>query len=213
MKEYKFNVAQIYLNDFFTPIRSKAHVIEVLMHALKYMLLNPTLSDDEAAGSLVLKVDKMSRLFFITEEKYFSIAFPFYVTFDENKYYFKFQNLLEIDSRLISQVLAIIQCDEFKATCSLDFISPICEYEEECDENFWLFLRELLLMEDGYIRYDYDVKNENGHAHPLNHYDLFYSSNATFKLGLKEKNSIIEFVDILDINTSCMYLTKPSNER
>lgn len=206
MKEYKFNVKQIFLDDFFTPIRSKAHVIEVLMHAIKYMLLNPSVNEDEAQGNLILRVDKMSRLFFFTEEKYFSIVFPFFVKFDSDKYKFRFQNLLEIDSRLISQVLSIIKCDEFKATCSLDFISPICNYEEECDENFWLFLRELLLMEDGYIRYDYDLANENGHIHPLNHYDLFYSSNATFKIGLNDVLSEDAFIDLLDSNRDCKYL-------
>jgi hypothetical protein len=211
MKEYKFNVKQIFLNDFFIPIRTKVHVIEVLMHTIKYMLLNPSVEEQESHGSIILRVDKMSRLFFFTEEKYFSIVFPFFVKFEDDKYQFRFQNLLEINSRLISQVLSIIKCDEFKATCSLDFISPICNYEEECDENFWLFLRELLLMEDGYIRYDYDLANENGHMHPLNHYDLFYSSNATFKLGLKEKDSHINFVDILDINTNCKYVIKSNN--
>ena len=67
--------------------------------------------------------------------------------------------MIDIDARLIAQVIAIIKCDEFKANCSLDFVAPICEYEEECDENFWIFLRELLLMEDGYIRYDLDQEN------------------------------------------------------
>ena len=89
------------------------------------------------------------------------------------------------------------------------FKSPIfCDYQEECDENenFLGFLRELLLMEDGYIRYDYDEEHKNGDLHPLNHYDLFYSSHATFKIGLNAILSEDEFVDLLDIKSDCKYL-------
>ncbi len=109
-------------------------------------------------------------------------------------------------------MIAIIKCDEFKANCSLEFVTPICDYTEECDENFWVFLRELLLMEDGYIRYDYDEEHENGDIHPLNHYDLFYSSNATFKIGLEDKERQTNFIDLMDINTSCKYLIKHNSE-
>ncbi len=206
MKQYKFNINQLYLDKFFRIIRTKAEVIEVLMRTIKYMLLNPTISKEKASGKIILQIDKMSRLFFFTNKKYYSIVFPFFTQKEEDTYSFSFKNMIEIDSRLISQVISIIKCDEFKANCSLDFVAPICDYEEECDENFWEFLRELLLMEDGYIRYDYDEKNENGAMHPLNHYDLFYSSNATFKIGLNQKLEEDDFTDLLDINTDCRYI-------
>jgi len=206
MKIYKFNISQIYLDRFFKPIRSKAEVIEVLMETIRYMLLNPIVDEEDRAGKIILKIDKMNRLFFFTNKKYFSIVFPFFAIKKENGYLFSFKNKIEIDSRLISQVLSIIKCDEFKAHCSLDFIEPICDYEEECDENFWIFLRELLLMEDGYIRYDYDEEHENGNLHPLNHYDLFYSSHATFKIGLNQELDESDFLDLLDINSDCKYL-------
>ncbi len=98
----------------------------------------------------------------------------------------------------------------------LTLTEPICDYESVCDENFWIFLRELLLMEDGYVRYDYDkatylIFKEKGeeHKHPLNHYDLFYSSNATFKIGLEERLSEDEFIDFLNIKTDSKYLKNP----
>ena len=97
--------------------------------------------------------------------------------------------------------------------CSLDFIAPICEFEENCNEFFWAFLRELLLMEDGYIRYDFDSehfseykKRGEDHKHPENHYDLFYSTQATFKLGLENKIKDTELIDLLNINTNCKYI-------
>lgn len=206
MKIYEFNISKNYLNRFFKPIRSKTDVIEVLMKAIEYMILNPSINEESAVGRIVLKIDKMNRLFFFTDEKYFSIVFPFFAIQEDDKYLFSFRNQIEIDSRLISQVISIIKCDEFEAHCSLDFVAPICDYEEECDENFWIFLRELLLMEDGYIRYDYDKEHENGNLHPLNHYDLFYSSHATFKIGLNSKLGEDEFMDLLNINSDCKYL-------
>jgi len=206
MKVYEFNISQVYIDKFFKPIRSKAEVIEVLMEAIRYMLLNPNVEEENKVGKIILKIDKMNRLFFFINEKYFSIVFPFFAIKEDKNYLFSFKNKIEIDSRLISQVISIIKCDDFQAHCSLDFVAPICEYEDECDENFWIFLRELLLMEDGYIRYDYDEEHENGNLHPLNHYDLFYSSHATFKIGLNSKLSKNEFMDLLDIKSDCKYL-------
>lgn len=219
MKKLEFNLDKAYLDKFFPKyrVKSKAQIIEILMEATRYMLLDPSVSQEKTAGKIILYIDKMSRLFFITEKKYFSIVFPFfaYDKDEDGKYRFSFQNDIDVDSRLISQVLQIIKCDEFKEKCSLDFVAPICDYEENCDENFWIFLRELLLMEDGYIRYDFDEDNHKKfkakgeeHLHPLNHYDLFYSSNTTFKIGLNNRINKDEFIDFVNVKTNCKYLIK-----
>jgi len=148
----------------------------------------------------------MSRLFFITDWKYFSINFPF--TLINEKIWFR--NLLEIDSEVISKLKTVINCNEFNSNCSLNFIEPIFALEEEYNENFWILLKELFMMEDGYIRYDYDNETyqkfkENGEEkkHPLNHYDVFYSSNTTFKIGLNKSITEDDFIDFLNINTNC----------
>ncbi len=176
------------------------------MEAIRYMLLNPNVNTEDIAGKIILKIDKMNRLFFFSSKKYFSIVFPFFSIKEGDNYIFSFRNKIEIDSHLISQVISIIQCNEFKADCSLDFVAPIYEYEEEYDENFWIFLRELLLMEDGYIRYDFDEEHKNGDLHPLNHYDIFYSSHATFKIGLDRVLEEDEFIDLLNTKTNCKFL-------
>lgn len=218
MKKHKFNISKTILEKFFPKerVKTKAQIIEILMETVRYVLLNPSVSEDKIAGTIILYIDRMSRVFFIhgNEEKYFSIVFPFYTFEDDGKFRFTFQNEIEITSQLISKVIAIIKCDEFKEKCSLDFVTPICEYEEGCDENFWILLRELLLMEDGYIRYDYDLKEyENAkargeeHMHPLNHLDMFYSSNASFKIGLKNSLLHDDFIDILNTKTDCKYMT------
>jgi hypothetical protein len=209
MKEYTFDIEKSYLDRFFSPIRTRVQLIEVMMNAIKYMLLNPVISEEQSKGKLVLRIDKMSRLFFFKEDKYFSIVFPFYAKKKEHKYVFSFHNLPEIDSKLTTDVISIIKSSEFMANCSVDFASPISDYQEETNDGFWCFLRELLFMEDGYVRYDYDDNEDrmNEYTHPLNHYDLFRSSSATFKLGIKNRLTQSDFIDLFDINTNCNYLS------
>lgn len=212
MKKFEFFINKSSLDIFFPKyrIKTKVHIIEILMETTKYMLLNPEIKEENSFGKIVLIVDKMSRVFYFTKNKYYSISFPFFVEKLENEIKFGFKNIIEVESRLISQVLQIIKCDEFKEKCSLDFVAPICEFEENCDENFWIFLKEILLMEDGYIRYDYD---EDGYSkakligeedkHPLNHYDIFYSSSNTFKIGLSDKLNEDVFIDFIDNKKKC----------
>ncbi|MGJ0314621.1 hypothetical protein [Aliarcobacter cryaerophilus] len=217
MKKFEFFINKSSLDIFFPKyrIKTKVHIIEILMETTKYMLLNPEIKEENSFGKIVLIVDKMSRVFYFTKNKYYSISFPFFVEKLENEIKFGFKNIIEVESRLISQVLQIIKCDEFKEKCSLDFVAPICEFEENCDENFWSFLKDLLLMEDGYIRYDYDKDEyekfklkEEKNKHPLNHYDIFYSSINSFKLGLKKEISHEDFINILNTNKDCKYIEK-----
>lgn len=219
MKKHSFNLSKVIYNKLFPHyrIKTKAHVIEILMEATRFMLLQNDsdfiVDNDNSMGTMLLYIDKMSRLFFFDDKKYYSIVFPFHFLKKEDKYQIIFKGRIEVNPQLISKVISIIKCDAFKAQCSFDFATPICDAEEDCDENFWDFLRELLLMEDGYIRYDfdqveYDKAKERGeeNRHPLNHYDFFYSNDATFKIGLKEKLSEDSFLDLLNVHTDCKFL-------
>ena len=232
MKRFKFNIHRGKIDKFFPKkrVKTKAQIIEILMETLQLILQNRAISKDKIAGKVILIIDKMSRLFFISDNKFYSIAFPFYIREENGNFIITLQKFdyidyieddndifIEVDYEIISNVLSFIKCDNFKNQCSLDFITPIYEYEFY-EKKFWIFLRELLLMEDGYIRYDYDPINykkakerDKPYLHPLHHYDLFYSSNATFKIGLSDKIANDDFIDFLDINSNCQYLTKPTS--
>lgn len=218
MKRYEFKLSKPYLKYFFPEkrVKTKVEIIQILLEATRFMLVNPTIKipDDEVAGKLFLCIDKMSRIFLIKDHKYYSIVFPFHTVEDRGFFKFTYYKNENVDSRLISQVLSIITCDKFQEKCSLDFITPIYEYEEDYNENFWIFLREILLAEDGYIRYDFDEEGHNTaiesghqHLHPLHHYDLFYTNKATFKLGLHGPVSDDEFYDLLNVKSDCKYLS------
>jgi len=79
-------------------------------------------------------------------------------------------------------------------------------------KDLWGLLIELLNSEDGYLRFDHDAERENGHLHPLNHADLFYTNGATFKLGFHEKIKLDHAVDVLNLDTDCYYLS-PVNKK
>ena len=48
--------------------------------------------------------------------------------------------------------------------------------------------------------------------HPINHYDIFYSNSATFKLGFEKKLELEKFIDMLDITTD-QFFVKEVNEK
>lgn len=205
MKRYEFPIDAYQALWVSKAIRSKRDVISLLMRSIKIMLL-PTIPAPGAIGSMVLIIDKMSRLFFVLEDKIFSINFPFVVLEDGDTLAFRSIHHSNINSIVTSQVLSLLDIDNmFENREVLNFAEPIsdlCRY----DEDIWCLFRELLLQEDGYIRYDYDVERVNGHLHPLHHLDVFYSTGNTFKLGLKHNVSLVNFSDVLNVNTNCHYV-------
>jgi len=82
MKRYEFNIHKGLIEKFFPKkrIKTKAQIIEVLMGSIQLILQNNKVSKEKIAGKIILIVDKMSRLFFISENKYYSIAFPFFAS-------------------------------------------------------------------------------------------------------------------------------------
>ncbi|MCS6213632.1 hypothetical protein G3485_09620 [Shewanella baltica] len=215
MTHYEFDIAEPYVNEFFRPIRNKSQVIELLMKSIKYMLINPTVDRKINSGKLILYVNKMCRLFFVMPGKYFSISFPFHVLKDkEGIFTFSYRGEMDIDSEVTSEVISLLNDKSFNSGCSLEFVGRIYQYQENSyNDYYWEFLKELFFMEDGYLRYDYDKKSYQQHLlkgtpniHPLNHYDIFYSNNSTFKIGLRKEILEDEFIDFVNIRTDCKFI-------
>ena len=108
MKRFDFPLDAYQANRLFMAIRSKRDVIEVLMLAMKIMLL-PVQVIPGVAGTLSLRVDKMSRLFVSIDKKVFSINFPFSVIeIGDGMLKFKSAYHQEIGVRVVSEVLSIL---------------------------------------------------------------------------------------------------------
>jgi len=144
MKRFEFNIHRGKIDKFFPKkrVKTKAQIIEILMETLQLILQNRAISKDKIAGKVILIIDKMSRLFFISDNKFYSIAFPFYIREENGNFIITLQKFdyidyieddndifIEVDYEIISNVLSFIKCDNFKNQCSLDFITPIYEYE------------------------------------------------------------------------------------
>lgn len=205
MKSYTFFLDNISVNEFFKPIRSRSHAIERTLRALKLMGLNPKIPKTSIKGELRLYIDKMNRIFFYTENKYFTLNFPFSVqgTINEMKFYSDYLGV--IDNKKSSDLLALINSGVQNEECIDAFYDKFCDVVEY-NVEIWNEFRRLIQLEDGYIRYDHDPINEDNDIHPLNHLDIFYSQSSTIKIGLKNKFSKDELIDSVNIKTNCKYL-------
>ena len=214
MRCYEFYLSELEIDKFFVAVRDKVHIIEILMESIKYMLIKPEIKDSEIKGKMILRFGKMKRLFFFTENKFFSIIFPFFLKEENGDMIFYSNEISNIDSCTTSQVLGLIKSEQFDSACALEFAEPIYDCDCNRDDLFWGFFKKLLLMEDGYIRYDadpetfkkYDDRGE-GDKHPEHHYDVFCSSNVTFKIGLRSEISDDNFIELLDSNSNCKFLS------
>lgn len=191
-------------NEFFVPVRDKIDYARVVIYATRYLLLNLPTDGIQCDTQMKLCIDKMSRLFFYRNKKYFSISYPFSVQVDENEIT-DISTLTgkSIDSKSLSSVISIIEDSSFKLNPSLT------DYYMESDTAEYIgisILEEIFQSEPAYIRYDSDPENENGKIHPINHLDINYSSYGTYKLGLENEIESIFFDDILNIRTDCSFL-------
>ena len=191
-------------HHFFTPIRDKVNYARVLLISIRNLLIDYGEPEVNNNCHMKLYIDKMSRLFFYKNTKYFSISFPFLVTIDEEQVVeVRTFTGLTIDNKAISSALSILNDSDFKLSPSLT------DYYIQNESNEFIgisLLEELFQTEPSYIRYDIDPENENGRLHPLNHFDINYSPYGTFKLGLNEHIIKENFENTLDINTECSYL-------
>ena len=216
MKKYSFFINDYNSTIFFPKerVKTKNQIINILLESCRYILLNPNINKDEAVGEIMIIVDKMSRIFFFQKDKYYSIVFPYKIYKDNDKDKFKLftKNDIELNSFLISMVISAINEDLFIDECVLDFADFIYEFEKE-NKYVWNVIKELILLEDGYIRFDNDqegyekaVKLGKPLMHPKNHYDLFYTNPVTFKIGLNKYHSTTEMINFVNLTTDCLFV-------
>lgn len=212
IKIFEIQIGDLFHKKVVKAIRRKEELIILLLESMKLLLIGNFLDILEPKGKLILKVDKMSRLIFQIENKYFSFNFPFSIDLDENNSIIRIYDPLvgiDLDSKLVSILISIFN-QKINTNRCLDDIY----YELACGDNIlniddiWNVIERLAMFECGYLRYDYDEEYQNGHLHPLNHLDINYSVGSTFKIGFEDKVTLEDFVDILDLKTNCHYLHK-----
>lgn len=207
MKRYAFGIDKYQAEWIFAPIRSRQDALVILLKVVKILLINQSPAKEQTAGQIVLAVSKMSRIFFVSDAKVYSLAFPFFVSEKEGVFSFKSHSHSSIDHRVTSDLLSLLEAPRvFSSSEVLEFAESVDDIAQ-FDFQIWALFRDLLMSEEGYIRYDYDEKHQNGHYHPINHFDVFFSNSSTFKLGLRSRTDIDAFIDLLDGNTECHYVS------
>ena len=205
-----FELSRIRQRRYFQPIRNKSDVIRILLDAVMFMRISKPSDAQGKFGNLVLKIEKMSRLFFYHERHIFSIHFPFrhYKLDDINDITNRFssRNGTVIDGKMNEDLLSFFGGEE-EVFDSSDY-AEIATRPLDMSDGLLSVIQDLIAYESGYLRYDFDAENENGKLHPLNHLDVFYSNGARFKLGLKDEICINDLIDILNLNTDCRFLVK-----
>lgn len=193
---------------FLSPIRGKSDVIVLWMNAVKAFLVQQPPVGSDIAASLSIFVSTMSRLFceVANGRKIYSISFPFTVRADGAELCFFSRAGIAIDSQMSSLILSLVNTDGvLDAIDPYSFMDPVLT-AMDINQGAWSLLQELMLAEDGYVRYDWDTTRVNGRLHPEHHLDLCYSNASTFKVGLRRQLTRPEFLTILDVDTDCHYL-------
>lgn len=193
-------------------IIERKDILLVVLEACRYMMHNEQVHN--TTNKIILVVNEMNRLFFCSDEKMFSVMFPFHV----NEYplvRFDLDNI-PIDSKVLSSLIQYIESKEFSSDDALDFITPIGDIQEQSNADFWKIVRHLLLYDIGYVRYDDDPegfkkasKDGKPKQHPRYHYDINLDSQATFKLGLSKKMTSDKFIDMFDNKKERLVLKEP----
>ena len=213
MKETTIGLDNYLTTQITKPIRCKKDLILILLLFLKLFLIKNTLTDKETTGTVKIIVDKMNRVFFFSENKYFSFNFPFKLDLsneDNIKFYY---NELDVNLKIISILEALLDEEDLLLLHKENIREYYYEYIEDdyeiiLEEDFINLVNKIIEFEPGYIRYDYDDEHNNGNLlHPLNHLDVNFESNSTFKLGLNKKLKLEEFIDVMNINTDCHFLS------
>lgn len=191
-------------NDYFTPLRSKTDYAKLVMLSARNLLLEYDLAGAMSTSKMKLIVDKMSRLFFYKEDKYFSVSFPFSIQMSGDQITeIASYSGRKVDFRSISSVISILDSEHFKINPS-----PIDFYIEShrADSLGLSLLEEIFQFEPSYIRYDKDLENEKGKFHPLHHVDINYSTSGTYKLGLDNAITTDYIENLINVNTECSYI-------
>lgn len=208
-KFYRFALDEYLLDLIDRPIRTHNDCVRVLLNTIKYWQISEQLKIGEQVGSIIISVSKTSRLFVEKSNCIYSIQLPFSIKDNDegNLPVFSSTAIGDITNQLVSNALSLLELDLVKSDCISDLADEVMTITESLP-GFWSFFWSLLSFESGYLRYDFDKVNENGLLHPLHHFDIFFSSNSTFKIGLEEPVKLEMLSDIIDRETNCHFLVR-----
>lgn len=201
-------------DDFFSPLRSTKDYAILVLNAAKLLLeennnVQFKQREDYSYPYMKLIIKSMSRLFFYySQSKYFTIGFPLHIEIavQDNE-----QHIIEISTRngislnyeSISHAFTILN-----SMFTESVIDAMWGEDEYIPETGYRLVENIMQYEPCYIRYDHDEQYQKELLHPLDHFDINFSSHGTYKLGLRHPINTSYFEDIIDIETNCNFIEK-----
>ena len=194
-------------------LKERIDLIRICVKTCRELTLSPPKEIDVLHTSkLVLKRDKMSRLFFFSEKKYISIVMPFEMTLKSDNTPRFHHNGKLITSEMWSKLIERVNFDD-DGWMDEDWLFSYSLSTDSYFRDFENLYRFVCDTEYGYIRYDDDLTayktakaNNKGHHHPQHHCDIHLSNQSTFKIGLKGKLTEKQFIGILDNEQARWYM-------
>ncbi len=231
MKIFKFEISFEIIEIIKNPIRKSLELDKLLVKTIQSILNGTSIvvTEDHEEFNMCIYIDKMSRVFYFQKNKIFSMCFPFYIKKEEQKNvdYLLYEELfiikdndINIDSNIINILASIyndisvlekgfeesyFELEEKLQALYYDFNLPETVYPID---DIWMLITTISTNEPGYLRYDYDNKNNDKDMHPLNHIDFYCTDKNTFKIGLHEDIDLLDMIEILDNNKERFYLKK-----
>ncbi|RJF32072.1 hypothetical protein D4741_20080 [Pseudoalteromonas gelatinilytica] len=212
MKEYKIELTVEWNRILKNAFREKKDIIKALLASIALLTYGNT-TDRPSKDYLVLRIDKMKRLFIVESNRITSFNFPFGIEErQQENSLFVYDPITDLALEGVNlAILRSIFVDLMEDESSYSLIDLDSDIEKIMDsfdkhhekDRLWSVMKHLIECETGYLRFDYDPEREDGLLHPLNHLDINYSNEVTYKLGLNSRKSVDELIDILDINTNC----------
>lgn len=197
-------------------IRDKIDIIKIILNI--YTQAFWKIPEDKSDIKIDIDYQNKNNRIYLYEEPEIRIQTfhtPFVINeVNEEKYIFLENTTIfhkSIDDGLLSVLKTIFNNIESNDWRFEDFI--LITYEvfkdqlnEELNNDYWNLIVYLMTFEPGYFRYDYDKEFENEKIHPLNHFDINYDKNATYKIGLHKGFTIPMIKDMINKTTDSRFL-------
>lgn len=222
MKNYEYEIDDYLYGIVIRAIRNKKDLLKLLSHTIKYIIeqeLTKEAGNSVALNGrkkLVVRINKMSRLFYCLEDKIISFHLPFMLSVSaKGDFAITYRGKMRIDSYLSSILIAVFDDEQLFDGSIVEIYEKIdnilhnnYEVENFDTDMFWELVTYLMIYEPGYIRFDDDPNPQRMDAvmHPRYHLDINYESTATYKIGLGERINIDTLIALLDITEKCMFI-------
>lgn len=108
-----------------------------------------------------------------------------------------------ISSKVLSDIRSVIVEMKQRKSDYLYVANDIDDVLNPLDEESFRLFERILRTEPSYLRFDHDVENPDTKEHPMNHIDINFSHDFTFKLGLDRRIDLEELIKILNAESYC----------